>query len=171
MAPGPSAAATTSSPLDAPRDVELFAGLSEEQALRAGALGRERRAAAGEILFRLGDRADAFYVVRQGTVELTFPLQVMGKTKEARFQSLGPGRTLAWSALVPPHKLTMSARAATDVELLAFDRERLLELFAVEPAIGLQIMSNLARVVAARFHELLALWVREIQRNVSQNFG
>jgi CRP-like cAMP-binding protein len=158
------------SALEAVRDSELFEGLSEDQRRRAGGLARERRAAAGEVLFRLGEQADVFYVVRKGQVDLTFPLQVMGKTKEARFRSLEPGRTLAWSALVPPHKLTMSARAATDVEMLAFDRQAVLDLFAAEPAMGLQVMSNLTRVVAARFHELLAMWGREVQRNVSQSY-
>ena len=158
------------SALETVRGSELFEGLSEEQRRRAGALGRERRAAAGEVLFRLGEQADLFFVVGRGQVDLTFPLQVMGEKKEARFRSLEPGRTIAWSALVPPHKLTMSARAATDVEMLAFDRREVLELFAAEPAIGLQVMSNLARVVAARFHELLALWGREVQRNVSQSY-
>jgi CRP-like cAMP-binding protein len=158
------------SALETALDGELFAGLSEEQRRRAGALGRARKAAAGDVLFRLGEQADVFYVVRKGQVDLTFPLQVMGKAKEARFRSLEAGSALAWSALVPPHKLTMSARAATDVEMLAFDREEVLGMFAADPEMGLRVMSNLARVVAARFHELLALWGREVQRNVSQTY-
>jgi CRP-like cAMP-binding protein len=156
--------------LESLKDAELFAGLSEEQLLGVAGLARERRAAAGETLFRTGELADAFYVVRRGRVDLTFPLLVMGEAKEPRFQSLQRGRTLAWSALVPPHRLTMSARATTDLELLAFDRERIQALFGAQPAIGHVVMSNLARVIGTRFHELLALWVREVQRNVSQTY-
>lgn len=152
------------------REAEVFAGLSPEQLRPLAALARERRAAAGEVLFRLGEQADECYVIVTGRVELTFPLLVMGETKEARFQSLEAGRLLAWSALVPPHRLTMSARAATDVELLALERGRLTELFREQPAIGHVVMANLARVVAARLHELLALWVREVQRNVAQTY-
>jgi CRP/FNR family transcriptional regulator, cyclic AMP receptor protein len=156
--------------LDSLKDAELFAGLDDEQRRSVAALAREKKAAAGEILFRTGEQADAFYVVQRGRVDLTFPLLVMGQAKEPRFQSLEPGRTLAWSALVSPYRLTMSARATTDVELLAFERDRMLELFKAQPAIGHVVMSNLASVIGARFHELLALWVREVQRNVSQTY-
>ena len=151
-------------------DAELFAGLSEEGRHRVGAVAAERRAAAGEVLFRLGEQADAFYVIRHGRVDLTFPLLVMGEAKETRFQSLDAGKTLAWSALVPPHTLTMSARATTDVQMLSFDRDLMLRVFEAHPAIGHIVMSNLAGVVAARLHELLALWVREVQRNVSHTY-
>lgn len=149
---------------------ELFVGLSDAQLRAVAALAGERNAAAGEVLFRLGDRLDALYVIRGGRVELTFPLTVLGQAKAARFQSLEPPRTLAWSALVPPHGATMSARAATAVALLEFERERMLTLFREQPAIGHAVMTNLARVVATRLHELLALWVREVQRNVSQTY-
>lgn len=151
-------------------EAELFAGLTEVDARAIGALARRRTATAGETLFRVGDPADELYVIRSGRLELTFPLVVMGETKETRFQSLEPGRTLAWSALVPPHRLTMSARASTDAELLAFERERVEQLLAQRPAAGYRVMSNLSRVVAARLNEVVALWVREVQRNVSQTY-
>ena len=158
------------SPLETLRNAELFGGLSEEQRRTVAALAGERRAAAGETLFRLGESAEALYVIRRGRVDLTFPLQVMGETREVRFQSLEAGRTLAWSALVPPHRLTLSASATTDLELLVMERRRILALLDEQPPIGQVVMSNLAGVVAARFHELLALWVREVQRNVSQTY-
>ncbi len=156
--------------LESLRNAELFGGLSEEQRRAVAALAGEKRAAPGETLFRLGESAEALYVIGRGRVDLTFPLQVMGETREVRFQSLEAGRTLAWSALVPPHRLTLSACATTDLELLVLERRRILALLAEQPPIGQVVMSNLAGVIAARFHELLALWVREVQRNVSQTY-
>lgn len=153
-----------------PDGAELFVGLSGEQRRAVAHLARETKAFPGQALFRLGGQANAFYVVQRGSVELTFPLVVMGEHKETRFQTLEPGRTLAWSALVAPHRLTMSARATTAVDLLEFDRARIEQLFRDDPDIGRVVMSNLACVVGARFHELLALWVREVQRNVSQTY-
>ncbi len=151
-------------------EAELFAGLTDEACRTIASIGRRRNAADGEVLFRLGGPADEFYVIRRGRVELTFPLVVMGETKETRFQTLEAGKTLAWSALVPPYRLTMSARASSEVELIAFERGRVLELFGTRPAVGYVVMTNLSRVVAGRLHEMVALWVREVQRNVSQTF-
>ena len=156
------------SALESLRDVELFHGLSEAHRRAVAAVALERRAAAGETIFRRGDRAEAVFVIRHGRVDLTFPLQVMGETREIRFQSLDAGRTLAWSALVSPNLLTMSARATTEVELVVLPGERLLAVLEAQPVIGHVVMSNLAGVVAARFQELQALWVRELQRKVPQ---
>jgi CRP/FNR family transcriptional regulator len=156
------------SALESIRDVELFRGLSEAHRRAVAAVAGERHVAAGESIFRLGGRADALYVIRQGRVDLTFPLQVMGQAREVRFQSLEAGRTLGWSALVPPHLLTMSARATTEVELVVLPGERLLAVLEAQPAIGYVVMSNLARVVAAGVHEVQALWLRELQRNLPQ---
>jgi CRP-like cAMP-binding protein len=156
--------------LETLHQTELFAGLSDVECRALEALGRRRAAAAGEVLFRVGDAASEFYVIQRGRVELTFPLVVLGETKDTRFQSLEPGRTLAWSALVPPHRLTMSARASTDVELLVFERARVAEHLERHPQVGFRVMSNLSHVVATRLQEVLALWVREVQRNVSRTY-
>ncbi len=156
--------------LESLNEAELFAGLSEEQCRAMSAIARRHCGAAGEALFRHGDVASEIYVVRRGRVELTFPLVVMGETKETRFQSLEVGKTLAWSALVPPFRLTMSARCSTEVELLALERARLQQLFEESPGLAYRVMSNLSRVVAARLHEVAALWVKEVQRNVSATY-
>jgi CRP-like cAMP-binding protein len=156
--------------VDALARCEVFAGLSDEQRRRIAAIASERLADAGEVLFRAGEEAGALYVIQRGRVELTFPLVVMGQPTETRFQSLDAGRTLAWSALVPPHRLTMSARAATQAQLVGFPRERMQALFAEDATLAHLVMANVARVVATRLHELLALWVREVQRNVSQTY-
>lgn len=158
------------SAIEKPNEAELFAGVSEDGWRALAGLARRRHAAVGETLFRLGDPADELYVILRGRVELTFPLVVMGEAKETRFQSLEAGKTLAWSGLVPPYRFTMSARASTEAELLAFERARLLELLDEAPALGYAVMTNLSRVIAARLHELVALWVREVQRNVTQTF-
>lgn len=153
--------------LETLNEAELFAGLSEESCHLVAGVARRRAAAAGELLFRHGDLADAVHVIRRGRVELTFPLVIMGETRETRFQSLEAGRTLAWSALVPPFRFTMSARCSTEAELLVLERARLERLFEEHPGLAYRVTSNLSRVVAARLHEVVALWVREVQRHVS----
>ncbi|MBI5525289.1 MAG: cyclic nucleotide-binding domain-containing protein [Deltaproteobacteria bacterium] len=148
----------------------LFSGLDSGQSGRLADIGRETAAAAGEFIFKIGTEADKLHIIISGSVELTFPLLVMGEIKDVRFQTLENGRALAWSALVPPHILTMSARAATDATLYSFTRDRVLALWREDPRMGLVVMTNLARVIGSRLHEAQALWVRELQRNVSETY-
>ncbi len=49
-------------------------------------------------------------------------------------------------------------------------RGRVQQLLEQRPAAGYCVMANLSRVVAARLNEVLALWVREVQRHVSQTY-
>jgi len=148
----------------------LLADIGEGPCRKLELTAVERKYAPGESIFRLGDEATALHVVAMGAVDLTFPLQVMGEQKDVRFHTLDPGQVLAWSALVPPHKLTMSARAAKQSVLLSFEREPLLKLLADDASLGFPVMSNLARVIGFRLQEQQALWVREVQRNVSRTY-
>ena len=50
------------------RDVPVFAGLAPEQLSLLAGCGSNVRFAEGEVLFREGDRADMFWVVRHGSV-------------------------------------------------------------------------------------------------------
>ena len=53
------------------QDIPLFAGMTPEQLALIGGCGSHAGFAAGEALFREGDPADTFYVVRHGTVAIT----------------------------------------------------------------------------------------------------
>ncbi len=149
---------------------DLLAGLSTGQIEKFAGIGRDRAVKAGEAIFKLGSVTDQLFLVLSGRVDLTLPLVVMGEPKDVRIQSIETGRAIAWSALVPPHRLTMGAKAATDCELAAFSRGELAALFQSDPSLGLVVMTNLAAVVGARLLETQALWVREVQRNVSQTY-
>lgn len=149
---------------------EIFSGCTVDDAAHLAVLARPRRIGAGVTIHKLGAPATDLYVVREGRVTLTFPLVILGVPKEVRFRALDAGRTFAWSALVTPHRMTMSAHADSDVTVEAFSRDDLLRLFGEHPSLGLIAMTNLARIVSERLVQTQALWARELQRNVSVNY-
>jgi CRP-like cAMP-binding protein len=77
-----------------------------------------------------------------------------------------PGETLGWSALVPPHRFTLNARASIPSELLRLPREALLEHLAAHPDIGYRLTLNVAAVIGHRLQVFQAMWLREMQRVV-----
>ncbi|MBI2216124.1 MAG: Crp/Fnr family transcriptional regulator [Candidatus Rokubacteria bacterium] len=149
----------------------LFWGLSARQREPFAALARVQRVPEDEYLFRLGQPAEALLIVESGVVELTMPLSMNGKEREVVVQEAGAGETIAWSALIEPNRFTMSARAGTNVELLAFSAGELQAAIEAHPEAGLRIVTNLARVIARRLQVMHAMWTRELQRAVDDTFG
>lgn len=147
----------------------LFRGLTAEQCAPFVPIARQRHVAAGEYLFRLGEDAAALCIVRTGVVELAVPLRMTLDDRDVVVQEAREGDTVAWSALIEPHRFTMSGRAGTDVDLIAFPRRDLQTTLATHSDAGLRVMTNLALVIGRRLHVVQAMWHRELQRAVTEN--
>lgn len=150
---------------------DLLAGLDDRSAAAVASLGKVRIFRAGAPLCGVGQPAEFVYLVREGRVDVTAPLLVMGEPTPVRLESLAPGATLGWCGLVPPHGFPVDAVAATPVVVLAFHRAALLQLMEARPEIGLKLMANAAAALARRNVRLQALWLREMQRDVNQLGG
>ncbi len=108
---------------------------------------RWKHCPAGTVLFREGERSDAFYIVRSGHVTLDMCLPARGCT---RLITVGPGEIVAWSALVGDGRMTATATAADDAELIELSGGDLLERCEAEPQLGYQLMRRLAAALAKR---------------------
>jgi CRP/FNR family cyclic AMP-dependent transcriptional regulator len=101
----------------------------------------------GQILFRHGENADKFYVVRQGRLSIQIPA-IMGPPLE--IQSLGKDQVLGWSWLIPPYKWSFQAKAEADAELLMFDGKLILARCEQEPAFGYALLKKFAALMSLR---------------------
>jgi len=153
------------------RNAAIFGELHDAEVEHLITVARPHQCHTGEFLFLLGDHADRLYVVLSGKMELTFPLSFDGVVRDVPVESKTPGNALGWSALVKPHRLTLSARAAESCELAAFLRQDLLRVFEAEPRIGCVVMRHLAEVVGRRLLQVQALWARELQRAVTDSLA
>jgi len=153
------------------RRAAIFGELQDTEVARLLAVARPQQCHKGECLFLLGDHADRLYVVLSGLVELTFPLSFDGVVRDVPVESKTPGSALGWSALVKPHRFTLSARAAETSELAAFLRQDLLRVFEAEPLVGYVVMRHVAEVVGRRLLQVQALWARELQRAVTESLA
>lgn len=146
---------------------ELLEGLPEAAVSRLAEIAQTRSLRAGEYLFLLGDIADREFIVHTGKLEICMPLMFPDAMKDVIVDSLLPGRSLGWSALVKPYRFTRSARAAEPSEVIFFLRQELQRIFDEDPRIGLAISMRIAEVIGHRLLEMQALWVRELQRAVA----
>jgi CRP-like cAMP-binding protein len=150
---------------------ELLKGLPDDQAADLLALGHAIRLGAGQVLFGLGDPADSIYVIRQGRMALTLPLNIGGRQEDVLVEERGPGQTVGWSGLIPPHRFTLKATAQLETEVTALPRQALLDHVAQRPIVGYALITNVSSIVGQRLQVFQAMWLREIQRVVESRTG
>ncbi len=101
------------------REHPFFAGLSDETiALVAGCTRNVRLRRRPVDLFREGDPADEFYLIRHGRVALELSAPGRGTIT---VQTLGEGDVVGMSWLIPPYRWTSSARALEPVRAIGID--------------------------------------------------
>jgi CRP-like cAMP-binding protein len=145
---------------------DLLRGLPPAEADRVLSLGKRLTLTSGAELFHMGAPADSLYLVSQGRIKLTLPMQIRGNQQDVFVEERTPGETVGWSALIPPHQFTLTATAPLQTEVIALSREALLAYCAEFPAMGYAIAVNLAAVVGQRLQLFQAMWLREMERMV-----
>jgi CRP-like cAMP-binding protein len=102
---------------------------------------------AGDFIFRDGDPADHFYVLRQGKVSVEIFAPVRGPI---RIDTLEEGDVLGFSWLFPPYRSHFDNRAITFVRALALDGRCLREKCERDPVLGYALLKRFAQVVMQR---------------------
>jgi CRP-like cAMP-binding protein len=125
----------------------VFAGLAHDDlALIAGCaqnVGFEE----GQLLFREGQPADVFYLVRKGRVALEVHTPERGGLV---VDSADPGEVVGWSWLFPPYRWHFDARAAEEVRAIAFDGQCLRGKCDEDSRLGYELMQRFGQVMIDR---------------------
>ena len=100
-----------------------------------------------QTLFRQGERADKFYIVRNGLISVQIPA-IMGPTLEV--QTLSTDQILGWSWLISPYQWHFQAKAEEDSKLLEFDGTRILAQCELEPKFGYELLKRFATLMSER---------------------
>jgi CRP/FNR family transcriptional regulator, cyclic AMP receptor protein len=101
----------------------------------------------GRPLFRQGDRADRFWLVRSGRASLELGVEGRG---DVVIDQIGPGGVVGWSWLFPPYRWQFSAVAVDLVHSIDFDAEAVRKLCEEDPAVGYELTKRFAAVLAER---------------------
>jgi CRP/FNR family transcriptional regulator, cyclic AMP receptor protein len=129
------------------RDVPVFAGLDPEQLTLLAGCASNVRFGEGEVLFREGDAADTFWVVRHGSVALETFVPARGAIT---IETLEAGEVVGWSWLFPPYRWHFDARALSLVRATAFDGACLRGKCEDDPRLGYELMGRFTQVVIER---------------------
>jgi len=125
----------------------FFADLGAEFGAAISGCARNLRFAAGEYLFREGEPANEFYLIRQGTVALE--LHSPGQQPMV-VATLREGDILDGSWLVPPYRWTFDSRALDPVRVLGVDARCLRDKCEADHDLGYELMKRFAGMMGER---------------------
>ena len=100
-----------------------------------------------EIIFREGEPADRFYMLRSGNVLLE---QRISDKVTACVGSVKPGFSFGWSAMVDNGVYTTEAVCIEPSEIYSFKRDKINNLFAQDPEMGFRIYQLLLEMIKKR---------------------
>ncbi len=102
---------------------------------------------AGEFVFRDGEEANQFYLIRHGKVAVE--VAVPGKGPVV-IQTLEEGEILGWSWLISPYRQRFDARAAELMRAIAFDGKCLRTKFEQDHDLGYEMLKRFTPIIAQR---------------------
>jgi CRP/FNR family cyclic AMP-dependent transcriptional regulator len=119
-----------------PEHLELLAGCAENVGFPGGAQ-----------IFREGEPANTFYVLRRGHVALAMAEPGHGQVV---IETLGAGDVLGWSWLVPPYRWHFDAEAIEPTAAIMFDAACMRGKFSSDNGLGYQLMSRFLPIIVDR---------------------
>jgi CRP/FNR family transcriptional regulator, cyclic AMP receptor protein len=128
-------------------DVPAFAGMREDQLETIAGCATNVQLEADSHLFRHGDAANTFYVMRTGSValELFVPAH-----EPVTLQTLHEGDLIGWSWLFPPYRWQFDAHVLEPSRAISFDGACLRGKCDADHELGYELMRRFAQVMTER---------------------
>lgn len=132
------------------REMELFAGLQEDDLRLLQGIAASFQYEAGQSILCEGDEARAFFIVARGSASIFINL---GSGARKRVGSVGPGLSFGEMALLDGGRRSADVVADTRMICYAFSVDRIRELAQDRPRILATIMGNLVRNLSDRLRQ------------------
>jgi CRP/FNR family transcriptional regulator, cyclic AMP receptor protein len=126
----------------------FFAGLDDDALTLVTGCAVNAHLRPGEYLFREGEPANTFYVIRSGRVAIRMRLP----TDAVVVDTARDGDVVGWSWLVPPYRWTFDAVATEETSVVSIDGACLRGKCEADPALGYALLQRVVRVMSTRLH-------------------
>ena len=125
----------------------FFEGLAAEHVQLIVGCASNVRFDAGQFIFRAGEEADQFYLIRHGRVALEIAAP---QGPPITIQTIGEGEILGWSWLIPPYHWHFDARAIELTRAIALDGKCLREKCEEDHDLGYELLKRFAHIMDQR---------------------
>ena len=103
----------------------------------------------GTIIHKQNQTLDKLYIIEEGLVGIILE---PGPLSQRQLQAACNFETFGWSAVIPPHMSTATAKAIERTRVLAFNGQELTDLCSTNCGVGCAVYRELTRVIADRLH-------------------
>ncbi len=125
----------------------FFKGLAPRYVRLIAECSSNVRFESGQYIFREGEEATHFYVIRHGMVSV----EVSVPGREPRIiQTIHADEALGWSWLLPPYTWRFDARALELTRAIAFDSRCVREKCEADHEMGYEVLKHVLQVVSQR---------------------
>jgi CRP-like cAMP-binding protein len=125
----------------------FFKGLDKEYLELLAGCAKNVKFMAGDFIFREGEEANDFYIIRSGIVALETHAPGRGNIT---IQTLEDSDPLGWSWLFPPNRWHYDAQAMQLVRAVQLDGKCLREKCNDDPKLGYELTRRVAQIVVER---------------------
>ena len=129
------------------RDHPFFAGLGPAHLALLAGCASNVVFEPGAFIFREGEAAEVFYLMRHGLVSLEIHGPASGPIA---IETRGPGDVLGFSWLFPPHRLRFDARVLEPVRAVSFDGLCLRGKIEADHELGYELLQRFSQVLLDR---------------------
>lgn len=134
------------------RTLPLFQGLAPEHLEIITGCASNVRFEAGAVIFREGEPADRFYLVRSGKVALDILVPGHG---HVTVETVEQGEIFGWSWLFEPYVRRFNARAVELTRAISMDGKCLRGKCEQDHDLGYEFMKRFARIMQDRLRTML----------------
>ncbi len=146
----------------------LFDGLGEGELAEVAKLCSERMYEDGSVIFTIGGSATDIYLLKSGKVDIQIEFKIYDYEMMATIYTVGKGEIFGWSALVPPHRLTASARCQGRSDVIMINGKELMEFLDRNRGAGYVVMKNLCALISSRLAATTIALRHEIQKLIKK---
>ena len=142
-------------------EVPLFSEMDDEEVAGIRAIMDELKFKADQIIIREGEAGGLFYVITQGTVQVTI---ANADKEQIVLQEIEPGGFFGELSMLTNEARSAQVRALTDVTVLALERHEFFEFLKKKPHAAIDVLVELG----GRLHTMDNVLRRMVSRNVNE---
>lgn len=127
-------------------EMDLFTGRKAETLAELEACMVGRTFKAGEKIFARGDSGDELFLIRRGAVRIVLPMTA----QQHHVATFGRGSFFGEMSFLDQGERSADAMAETDTDLFVLSRKRFDEVTVHHKRLAIQLLGNIARILALR---------------------